>query len=389
MTSSSGNSSDDAILIGTTIPKTGPLSSTGTSLLTGYQLGIKHINNNGGIDGREVRLITKDDEGDPKKTRSKLQQIVSNNDVSMLWGSFSSLLVTAGSAFSEQQELPFLGSTFAYMEPHKQKDYEWTFSPFVKSRDIARNTKIWFDSLKPSPPKRLAIWELNTGWGREMANQWKQTFEGTDYEIVFQKTFPVGTSDFTTMISQTKSNDVDAVLSNPVPPDGITAVKQMADQNFAPDLINFVRASDPRAWTSALGKAGDYVGSSGVGWLAGMETTGTQTVLDLYHQQDDVAEDTVPIDVVGDAFGLTQVAAQALSSAGSTQNTDIKDALLNETFDTTLGQFSFEENGMPAEGELVPACGQWYEGDPMLVHPQTDSEYSMETKYPMPKFGDR
>ncbi|MFD1600165.1 hypothetical protein [Halobellus rarus] len=44
---------------------------------------------------------------------------------------------------------------------------------------------------------------------------------------------------------------------------------------------------------------------------------------------------------------------------------------------------------MPAQGEITLACGQWYEGDPMLVHPETDSEYSIETVYPMPPFDDR
>ncbi len=388
-TSSTGGSSKGPILIGATIPKTGPLSSTGRSMLRGYKIGIDYINSNGGIDGREVKLIIKDDEGDPKKTRSKLQQIVSNNDVAMLWGSFSSLLVTAGSAFAENQELPFLGSTFAYMKPHEQKNYEWTFAPFPKSRDIARNTKLWFDSLGPNSPTRLAIWELNTAWGQEMADYWAQTFEGTKYDVVFRETYSVGTSDFTTLISQTKAKDIDALLSNPIPPDGITAVKQMASQNFSPKLVDFVRASDPRAWTSALGKMGNYVGSSGVGWLAGLDTTGTDALVERYHQQEDVEAGTVPIDVLGDAFGLTQVAAQALQSAGSTKNTDIKDALLQATFDTVLGKFGFTDTGMPEPGQLVPACGQWSDGAPMLVYPQTDGEYAMETVYPVPDFGSR
>nr|WP_305149075.1 amino acid ABC transporter substrate-binding protein [Halobellus litoreus] len=388
-TTTTTSSGEGPITIGATMPKTGPLSATGKSVLQGYELGVEYVNNNGGVDGRELELIVKDDEGEAKTARTKLREIVSNNDVAMLWGSFSSLLVTAGSAFAEQQELPFLGSTFAYMEPHEEKDYEWTFAPFMKSRDIARATKEWFDTLQPEPPRRLAIWELNSGWGNEMAEYWTDTFEGTDYEVVFREKYSLGTSDFASLISQTKSKNADAVLSNPVPPDGITAVRQMKTQGYNPKLINFVRASDPRSWISALGDTGNYVGSSGVGWLGGLDTTGTDDLLDLYHEQDGVSEDAVPIDVVGDAFGLVQVAAQALEAAGSTENTEIQNALREERFDTVLGKFGFDDTGMPAQGEITPACGQWYEGDPMLVHPETDSEYSVDTVYPMPPFDGR
>ncbi|MFC6723986.1 amino acid ABC transporter substrate-binding protein [Halobium palmae] len=385
----SGGGSDGPILVGATIPKSGSLSSTASAVLTGYNLGVEYINANGGIDGREVQLIVKDDESDAKKARSKLQQIVSNNDVAMLWGSFSSLLVTAGSAFAEQQGIPFLGSTFAYMKPHEKKNYEWTFAPFMKSRDIARATREWFETLQPDPPKRLALWELNTGWGNEMADHWAEQFEGGDYEIALRETYSVGTTDFSTLISQTQAAEADAVLSNPVPPDGITAVKQMNTQDFTPKLVDFVRACDPRAWISALGTNGNYVASSGVGWLGGLDTTGTEALLDRYHQQDGVSDDAVPVDVVGCAFGLAQVAAQALRAAESTENTAIQDALLNGTFDTVLGEFGFDDTGMPAENEITPAVGQWYEGDPMLVHPRTESDYSVETVYPMPAFGSR
>jgi len=386
--SSSSSGSDEPIRIGAAVPKTGAYSSTGEALIAGYEMGVEYINDNGGIGGREVELILKDDESDPKKTRSKLQQIVSNNDVSMLWGSFSSLLVTAGSAFAEQQKLPFLGSTFAYMAPHQNKNYEWTFAPFAKSRDIANNTKAWFDSIEDGPQK-LAIWELNTGWGGEMADQWAQTLGDAGYEVVLREKYQLHAKDFSTLISQTQSAGADAVLSNPIPPDGITAVKQMKETGWTPKLVDFVRACDPRAWGSALGSTGDYVASTGPGWEAGLDTTGTADLVDRYHQRDGVSADTVPVDVVGDSFALTQVAAGALSAAESTENTAIQDALLNEQFDTVIGNFGFDENGIPTEGQLVPAVGQWQDGNPMLVHPETDSEYYADTVYPMPAFDER
>jgi hypothetical protein len=85
----------EPIVIGATMPQTGPLSSTADAMITGYDIGVDRINDEGGIDGREVELILRDDKSEAREVRNQLQQIVSENDVAMLWGSFSSLLVTS------------------------------------------------------------------------------------------------------------------------------------------------------------------------------------------------------------------------------------------------------------------------------------------------------
>ncbi|MFA1610837.1 amino acid ABC transporter substrate-binding protein [Halobellus rubicundus] len=385
---SSQGGSSEPITIGTTLPESGSYSSMAKHIRAGYEMGVQYVNDNGGIDGRPLELIIKDDESEAQKTRSGLNEIVSNNDVAMLWGSFSSLLVTAGSAFAESQELPFIGTTFAYQEPHQEKNYKWTFAPFPKSRDQVRTTKSWFDALDDGP-ERIAIWELNSGWGEELANLWEQSFKGTDYEVVLRQKYQIGNSDFTTLISQTQDADADAILSNPVPPDGITAAKQMKQQGYTPNLVNFIRATDPRAWTTALGGTGDYFASTGVGWLAGLDTTGTGALIERYHDRQGVSGDAVPVNSVGAAFTVVQVAASALRTAGSTDPSAVRDALLNQQFDTVMGQFGFDDTGMPKEGEMVPAVRQWQDGKQMLVHPEPSGDYAMEPEYPMPTFDSR
>ena len=76
----------------------------------------------------------------------------------MLYESFSSLLVTAGSAFAENQDIPFLGEFFAYEGPHRNEGYEWTYSPFPKSRDVARSTRGLLELIPQGQrPNRVSI----------------------------------------------------------------------------------------------------------------------------------------------------------------------------------------------------------------------------------------
>ncbi|MFC6724525.1 amino acid ABC transporter substrate-binding protein [Halobium palmae] len=376
-----GGSGSDTITIGAAVPESGPLSTVGKEMLTGYELGVEMINANDGIDGREVELIVQDDESDPRKLREALQNITSNNDVQAIWGSFSSPLVMAGSAIAEQQGLPFLAVATCYQEPLVNGDKEWTYTPFPKTRDVATATKEILEIVPEAErPARVGIWEPNSGWGSEMAEAWDQTLSDAGYEVAMRAKFNSGNKDFSTLISKAQSAEVDALVSNPQPPDGITAMKQLRSSGYMPKFIEFVRASDPQAWWSALGEAGNHVLMS-PGWAPGLNANGSDALMSAYAEQAGDDQSERPRVAVGVGYNLAQTTRQALSSAESTEPDAIRSALNGETFSTVIGEFEFDEYGMPAEGQLTAASAQWQDGEQALVYPQTDG--ASELQYPL------
>ncbi|MUV61414.1 ABC transporter substrate-binding protein, partial [Halobacterium sp. CBA1126] len=125
-----GGGGSETITIAATVPESGQFSSLGEAVKRGYELGVSMMDEQ--LD-QDVEFIVQDDESDPEVVRQNLTQITSNNQVDMIWGSFSSLLVTAGSAYAESQGIPFLGAFFAYEGPHRNEGYEWTYSPVPRS----------------------------------------------------------------------------------------------------------------------------------------------------------------------------------------------------------------------------------------------------------------
>ena len=384
-----GGSESDKITIGATLPLTGSFSSLAQDMERGYKLGVQNINQNGGLDGSEVELLIKDDESTARIVRQKLQQLTSNNDVDMLWGSFSSLLVTAGSAFAESKGIPFLGVAFSYMQPHIDNDYEWTFVPFPKSRDHANSTAGIFDTLPEGErPSRFGIWEPNSGWGKEMANEWEDALSSAGYEVVLREKYNLATKDYSSLISRSKSQNVEVLLSNPIPPGAITAMKQMKQVDYAPKAIYFPRGPSPDAFWQALGETAEYV-LMGPGWVPGSSGNGNETMQQLYDESYDRPENGLLPVMLGASYNLAQVGGQALRGAGSTEPAAIKEALGSTTFETVIGSFSFDQYGMPSEGEFTSQLGQWWNGGQHLVYPSTDSENAMDFKYPLKPWSER
>lgn len=376
-----GGGGSGKITIAAAVPETGALSSVGKEMLHGYRLGVDMLNRDGGVDGNEVELIVQDDESDPRKVREAIQQITSNNDVDVVWGSFSSPLVMAGSAIAEQQGLPFLAVATCFQEPLVNGDKQWTYTPFPKTRDVTRATA---DILGLVPegerPRKIGIWEENSGWGHEMAEAWERKLSEAGYDIAMRGTYNTGNGDFSTLISQSQSAGVEALLANPVPPDGITAMKQLRSSGYMPKFIEFVRASDPQAWWSALGEEGAGVLMS-PGWVHRMTGNGNEALLSAYREQYAESETEIPRVMVGVGYNLAQTTGQALTAAGSSEPDAIRSALDEETFGTVIGEFSFDQYGMPKPGQLSAASAQWRAGEQVLVYPQTDR--AKDLQYPI------
>ena len=93
---------------------------------------------------------------------------------------------------------------------------------------------------------------------------------------------------------------------------------------------------------------------------------------------------------MGGSYNVAQTAKQAIEATGSVEPDAVRETLLNEEFRTVLGEFRFDENGMPVEGDLAPPMGQWQDDLLRLVIPSdVESEASTDLMYPAPAYDQR
>lgn len=100
----------EAILIGQSAPTSGPVAVAFAAPLAGQQLAIDDINRQGGIGGRPVRLILRDDAYDTERTVQNVRDLVEKDRVVALTGLGSTAGVGALLPYLAEQRMPLVGA---------------------------------------------------------------------------------------------------------------------------------------------------------------------------------------------------------------------------------------------------------------------------------------
>jgi branched-chain amino acid transport system substrate-binding protein len=373
------------IEIGATIPLTGRYAGGGAQVERGYTFAVEAINAEGGIYVEEfdrqipVRLTILDDESDPIRTVSNLESLFNEHDVVAYLGGFGSDLHAAAAAVAEVNAVPYLGVAFALWDVHQQ-GYEYLFSPFPKSPDLALLVyEVLNETLGDDHPTRVGILQEQTDWGIELGDLWVEHAEEYGYEIVLNESYAPGTPDFTDLILQMQNAEVEVLLALPNPPDGIALATQMAELDFAPAFSLLIRAPDVPTWPQALGTNGDYFTFS-PGWHYAMDFLGVEELNERHIEE--VGRPSDPI--VGPAYAAVQILAAAIEEAGTLDRDGIADAIAATDLDTVVGPVTFNEDGT---GVVITALLQYQDGGVELVWPLEFA--TADLAYPATPFGER
>ena len=100
---------DSQILIGQSAPFTGPASQLGIRLRMGIDAYFKSVNADGGVDGRQLKLVSLDDGYEPSRTVANTKQLIDNDKVFALLGYVGTPTTLAAKPLIDAAKIPLVG----------------------------------------------------------------------------------------------------------------------------------------------------------------------------------------------------------------------------------------------------------------------------------------
>ncbi len=357
----------DPIKIGISLPLTGDFSQPGGAAQRGYQVWAKLVNDGGGLLGRPVELVIRDDASDQNTIVADYNRLISQDKVDLLLGTFSSLLNLPASAVAEKFGM-------VYVEPAGgapnmfNRGFEYLF--FAQQATAPHQADLfaqWVASLPADQrPKTAAYPTQDDPFTKPVIEGIRTQLEAAGVETVYTTTYPPDTSNFDTIASAIKASGAELVAEGAVFEDGVGLIRSFQKLGYSPSILFETSApSNQEQFSSAIGLPNTEGIFYTVSYSPAANTHMNSQFLNGFH--DLVGPDQLPAEDAADAFAAAQVLQAAVEAVGSLDQAAIKDWLHANSVDTILGTLSWDETGAPQQSFLL---AQWQGGESHIVLPK-------------------
>ncbi len=225
----------DKVYIGVTGPFTGDNAEYGRIWKQGFQLALDEINKAGGVRGKPVELVYEDSQSDPKQTPPIAQKFVADKRVLAVIGDFSSPASMAASPIYNQAGLVQLGITNSH--PNFTDTGEYIFGTSRSQLEDAPQLAEY--TVKDLGFKRLAVFHLNTDWGKVTQDLFIKKAKELGAEIVDVEAYLPNEKDFRSALTKARDARPDALVLVSYYNDGSLIARQAQDVNLnVPKIAN-------------------------------------------------------------------------------------------------------------------------------------------------------
>jgi branched-chain amino acid transport system substrate-binding protein len=204
---SSADSSE--ILIGEFGAMTGATATFGQSTDKGITMAVQEINAAGGVLGKQVKMVSEDDQGNPEEAQTVVTKLINKDRVSAILGEVASSNSLAAAPVCQQSGIPMV--TPASTNPKVTQVGNYIFRIcFIDPFQGKVMAKFAFNSLKV---KKVAILrDINSDYSVGLANFFKQNFEAMGGEITSDESYSQNDKDFSAQLTSIKSKNPEAVF---------------------------------------------------------------------------------------------------------------------------------------------------------------------------------
>jgi branched-chain amino acid transport system substrate-binding protein len=307
-----------AITLGLVADLSGPTADLGKGDKLAAELAVADVNKSGGIGGRNLKLITYDDQGAPAKTSTTTTRLAYNDKVSAIICSYSSSAAAACAAIAAQAKVPMITSATVTSLTDKSKPwYGWLFR---STPNVSATVQFMSKFVVSKVYKSIAISHSSLAYGTDSAATVKQNLSSAHVKVTGEASLEPAVADASTQAAQLMKGNPDAIVSFDYPSPTAQVILALRSLGYTKPIITNQSGMNQSVFAIAGAKATnlyavdsyDPKNPEAAGFNAEYKAS-TGEVPWNYQQ--------------GYEYANVQVLANALKSAKSTSGADVKAAL--------------------------------------------------------------
>ncbi len=229
---------DDEIRVGVVLPLTGIFATIGDEVRRGHDLAVDLINQEGGVLGKQVRLIYEDDEGEPSNTMERARKLVEEDNVHVLVGTVSSATTLAAIPVAEELGVPFIYGMEGELKTTKignpDQVSDWVIGCGTTPEQV------WIAALDAILEYGNTFYFIGSDYvyPRSFNAAGITRLEERGAEIIEEEYIPLGTTDYAALITkiQGMANEFEVLWSTLVGTDAVAFAKQANEFGLFDDV---------------------------------------------------------------------------------------------------------------------------------------------------------
>ena len=317
----------DPIKIGVAGPFTGGSSSMGVSMRDGVRLAIDEINKSGGVMGRQLLAVERDDEAKNERGVQIAQELINKEKVTATVGYINTGVALASQRFFQEAKIPVMNNVATGSVITKQFDKDPDNYIFRNSaHDGIQAPMIVEEAITRRGFKKVAILADSTNYGQLGRADLEAALKLKNVTPVAVEKFNIKDVDMTAQLLKAKEAGAEAVLTYGIGPELAQIANGMTKLGWKVPMVG--------SWTLSMANYIDNAGPGGEGarmpqtFIQEPTTPKRQSFIVNYLKTFNPKNSRIDSPVsAAQGYDSIYLLAAAIKQAGSTDGPKIKAAL--------------------------------------------------------------
>ena len=348
----------DPIKIGTGVARTGGRAANGKAAILAMKIWEEEINAKGGLLGRPVQMIYYDDQSNPSTVPGIFTKLLDVDKVDLICGDYGTNLLAPAMPVVIQHNMTFFALFGLDVNREFQYPRYFAMQPAGGPNPSAAFSQGFFEvaAAQNPKPKTLAIMAADAEFPHNAADGARENAKKAGLQIVYDKTYPPNTTDYSPIVRAVDAANADVVFSASYPPDAVGIVRAANEiglkaKLFGGGLVGLQYASIKQQLGPMLNGIVNYDFWEPAKTL---EFPGVEEFLKKY-QAKAASEGVDPLGYYLPPFAYAnlQVLQAAVEGTNSLDQDKLADWLRKNTIKTIVGDLAFGSNGEWKEARVL------------------------------------